>query len=108
MKPSFHDTMAGTAGGLIRQDEADRAERKQHMEEYIGETLAPRLQADGGWVEFEGQEGDLVTLGFRGECSKCEILDRCAGWIEQKILADRGERVRVRAIRRRPYFQDNV
>jgi len=78
------------------------------MEEYIEKTLAPRLQADGGWVEYEGRNGDQVTLGFRGECSKCEILDRCARWIEQKIQKDLGETVQVRPVRRRPFFQDNI
>ena len=77
------------------------------MKDYIEKTLAPRLQADGGWVEFEEQEGDRVTLGFRGECSKCEILDRCARWIEQKALRDRGETITVLPVRRRPFFQDN-
>jgi len=77
------------------------------MKEYLESTLAPRIQGDGGWVEFVSLEEDLLTLHFRGECSKCEVLDRCAGWIEQKIKQDLGQTVHVHAVRKRPYFQDN-
>ena len=76
------------------------------IREYIGTTLAPRLQGDGGWMEFVSLEGDELTLIFRGECSKCEILDRCADWIQQKIREDLGETVRVNAVRKKPFFWD--
>lgn len=77
------------------------------MKEYIENVLAPRLQGDGGWVEFVSLEGERLTLIFRGECSKCTILDRCADWIQQKILEDRGETVTVEAVRKKPFFWDN-
>ena len=76
------------------------------MKEYIENVLAPRLQGDGGWVEFVSLDGEKLTLIFRGECSKCLILNRCTDWIEQKILEDRGERVQVEAIRKKPFFWD--
>jgi len=74
------------------------------MEEYLATRLIPRIQADGGWAEFVSLEGETLTLAFRGECSKCEVLDRCADWIAEKIEADLGRKVRVRAIRKKPYF----
>ena len=77
------------------------------MKEYIENVLAPRLQGDGGWVEFVRMEGDALTLLFRGECSKCPILDRCEKWIEQKILEDQGKKVTVHSIRKKPFFWDN-
>lgn len=77
------------------------------MKTYIETVLVPRLQGDGGWVEFVSLEGDELTLIFRGECSKCSILDRCCHWIEQMILKNLGQQVTVRAIRKKPYFQDN-
>ena len=77
------------------------------MKEYIENVLAPRLQGDGGWVEFVSLEAGTLTLIFRGECSKCTILNRCTDWIQQKILEDRGERVTVEAIRKKPFFWDN-
>ncbi len=74
---------------------------------YILNTLAPRIQGDGGWVEFVSLEGSEVTLIFRGECSKCAILDRCTDWIEQKIRNDLGVEVHIHAVRRKPFFWDN-
>ena len=75
------------------------------MKEYLEQTLAPRIQGDGGWVEFVSLEGDQLTLIFRGECSKCAILNRCTDWIEQKIRQDLGQEVSVTALRKKPYFQ---
>ena len=40
------------------------------MKEYIENVLAPKLQGDGGWVEFVSYENKKLTLIFRGECSK--------------------------------------
>jgi Fe-S cluster biogenesis protein NfuA len=49
---------------------------------YVENILQPKLQGDGGWVEYVGLEGEKLTLIFRGECSKCLILHRCTAWIE--------------------------
>ena len=76
------------------------------MQEYIENVLAPRIRADGGWVEFVSLEGEKLTLIFRGECSKCLILGRCTDWMAQKILEDRGERVVIEAQRKKPFFWD--
>ena len=63
------------------------------MKEYIENVLAPKLQGDGGWVEFVSYENKKLTLIFRGECSKCLILNRC---------------VESTAVRKKPFFWDNV
>ena len=76
------------------------------MKEYIDKVLAPKLQGDGGWVEFVSFENGELTLLFRGECSKCLILHRCTDWIEQEIKRDMKKDVKINAIRKRPYFQD--
>ena len=76
------------------------------MKDYIDKILAPKLQGDGGWVEFVSLENGKLTLLFRGECSKCLILHRCTDWIEQEIKRDLKKTVKVVAIRKRPYFQD--
>ncbi len=73
---------------------------------YVENILQPKLQGDGGWVEFVSLEGEELTLIFRGECSKCLILHRCTTWIEEQIKADLKKTVKVRAIRKKPYFQD--
>ena len=76
------------------------------MEKYISNIIAPKLQGDGGWVEFVSLDNSELTLVFRGECSKCLILHRCTDWIEQEIKRDLKKTVKVNAIRKRPYFQD--
>lgn len=76
------------------------------VKEYVENVLQPKLQGDGGWVEFVSLENNELTLIFRGECSKCLILHRCTEWIEEQIKLDLNRNVRVNAIRRKPYFQD--
>ncbi len=78
------------------------------MKEYVETVLAPRIQGDGGWVEFLSLEGDRLSLVFRGECSKCLILNRCTDWIEQKIEAEFGKKVHVIPVRKKPFFWDRV
>ena len=73
---------------------------------YVENILQPKLQGDGGWVEYVGLEGENLTLIFRGECSKCLILHRCVAWIEEQIKLDLKKTVKVQAIRKKPYFQD--
>lgn len=73
---------------------------------YVENILQPKLQGDGGWVEFVSLEGNELTLIFRGECSKCLILHRCVAWIEEQIEKDLKKKVKVVAIRKKPYFQD--
>ncbi len=76
------------------------------VQNYVENILQPKLQGDGGWVEYVSLEGDKLTLIFRGECSKCLILHRCTAWIEEQIKHDLKKTVKVKAIRKKPYFQD--
>ena len=76
------------------------------MEKYVSEVLQPKLQGDGGWIEFVDFDGEVLTVIFRGECSKCLILHRCVEWIESEIKRDLHKTVKVNAIRKKPYFQD--
>lgn len=76
------------------------------IKSYVENVLQPKLQGDGGWIEFVEYKNDILTVVFRGECSKCLILHRCVAWIEAEIKRDLNLDVRIEAIRRRPYFQD--
>ena len=76
------------------------------VKDYIENIIQPKLQGDGGWVEYVGLENGELTLVFRGECSKCLILHRCIAWIEEEIKRDLKKDVKVIAIRKRPYFQE--
>lgn len=76
------------------------------VKSYVENILQPKIQGDGGWIEFVSLEDDVLTVIFRGECSKCLILHRCVEWIESEIKRDLNENVKVNAIRKKPYFQD--
>ncbi|MCM1115523.1 MAG: NifU family protein [Clostridium sp.] len=76
------------------------------VQSYVENILQPKLQGDGGWVEFVSLEDKELTLIFRGECSKCLILHRCTAWIEEQIKKDLNKTVKVKAITKKPYFQD--
>ena len=78
----------------------------KNIRDYIENVLQPKLQGDGGWIEFVSLDGNELTVIFRGECSKCLILHRCVAWIESEIKRDLNQSVTVRAIRKKPYFQD--
>ncbi len=73
---------------------------------YVEKVLQPKLQGDGGWVEYVDLKNGELTLVFRGECSKCLILHRCVTWIEEQIKLDLNRNVKVNAVRKKPYFQD--
>lgn len=76
------------------------------VENYVEAVLQPKLQGDGGWIEFVSLDDNELTLIFRGECSKCLILNRCIDWIEEQIKKDLNKTIKVNAIRKKPYFQD--
>lgn len=78
----------------------------EKVKNYVETVLQPKLQGDGGWVEYVSLDKDELTLIFRGECSKCLILNRCTAWIEEQIKKDLKKNVKVNAIRKKPYFQD--
>lgn len=78
------------------------------IETYIKKIIRPKIQGDGGEVEFESLSNDgTLTLIFRGECSKCLILNRCVDWIAEEVLKNTGKLVKIKAVRKKPYFWDN-
>ena len=78
------------------------------IETYIKKIIRPRIQGDGGEVEFESlSEDGTLTLIFRGECSKCLILNRCVDWIAEEVLKNTVKLVKIKAVRKKPYFWDN-
>lgn len=78
------------------------------IETYIKKIIRPKIQGDGGEVEFESlSEDGTLTLIFRGECSKCLILNRCVDWIAEEVLKNTGKLVKIKAVRKKPYFWDN-
>ena len=78
------------------------------IETDIKKIIRPKIQGDGGEVEFESLSDDgTLTLIFRGECSKCLILNRCVDWIAEEVLKNTSKLVKIKAVRKKPYFWDN-
>lgn len=76
------------------------------MRNYIDTVIKPKLQGDGGEIDFISCENGILTVLLQGECSKCLIVDRCLRWIESEVLRDMGEQVKVVAQKKKPFFWD--
>lgn len=76
------------------------------MEDYIKDTIAPRISGDGGWVEFVSYKDHELSLIFRGECSKCIVLDKCIDWIAQEVKKDLNEEITIVPVSIKPFFWD--
>lgn len=76
------------------------------MENYINTIIKPKLQGDGGEIDFVSYENGNLTVLLQGECSKCLIVDRCLSWIESEVMRDMGESVKVIAQKKKPFFWD--
>lgn len=76
------------------------------MENYINTVIKPKLQGDGGEIDFVSYENGELTVLLQGECSKCLIVDRCLRWIEGEVMRDIGESVKVIAQKKKPFFWD--
>ena len=76
------------------------------MRDYIDRIIKPKLQGDGGEIDFVSYEDGNLTVLLQGECSKCLIVDRCLRWIESEVMRDMGESVKVIAQKKKPFFWD--
>lgn len=76
------------------------------MRNYIDTVIKPKLQGDGGEIDFVSYENGNLTVLLQGECSKCLIVDRCLRWIESEVMRDMGESVNVIAQKKKPFFWD--
>lgn len=76
------------------------------MKEYIEKVIAPKLQGDGGWIEYVSYNNHHLTVRVRGECSKCHIAPRCMDWIKDEVKRDLGEDIDIKMIRTKPFFWD--
>ena len=76
------------------------------MKDYINNIIKPKLQGDGGEIDFVSYENGILTVLLQGECSKCLIVDRCLTWIESEVMRDMGGSVKVVAQKKKPFFWD--
>ncbi len=76
------------------------------MKDYIEKIIKPKLQGDGGEIDFISFDKGILTVLLQGECSKCLIVERCIAWIEGEILRDMGESVKITVQKKKPFFWD--
>lgn len=74
------------------------------IETYINDTIRPKLQGDGGEILYASETEHTLSVVFRGECSKCMILDRCVDWIRSELLRETGREVAISYKREKPFF----
>ncbi|MDD3517476.1 MAG: Fe-S cluster assembly protein NifU [Chromatiales bacterium] len=69
-------------------------QRIRRIEQVI-EMLRPRLQADHGDVELVDVDGKTVYVNMKGACAGCQMASMTLGGIQQRLMEELGEFVRV-------------
>ena len=59
------------------------------------EGLRPALQADGGDVELMDIEGKNIYVKLVGACNGCQMAAMTLGGVQQKLIEELGEFVKV-------------
>lgn len=55
------------------------------VREFINNEILPRVQADGGWIEFGSLSENTLTLIISGDCPSCRSFSRCLDWIRERV-----------------------
>ena len=63
--------------------------------ETILESIRPQLIADGGNVELVEVEGNTIYVNMIGACSGCQLASSTIGGIQQRLMEDLGEFIKV-------------
>lgn len=63
--------------------------------ERVIESIRPQLQADHGDVELVDVDGDIVYVNMTGACSGCQMAAMTVGGIQQRLIEELGEFIRV-------------
>jgi len=63
--------------------------------EMIIESIRPQLQADRGDVELIDVSGNTVTVKMTGACSGCQMAGMTLGGIQQRLMEELGEFIKV-------------
>lgn len=79
--------VAGTSGMAIMK-------RIKRIETII-ESIRPQLQADRGDIELVEVMGDSIYVNMTGACSGCQMAAQTLGGVQQRIIEDLGEFVKV-------------
>jgi NifU-like protein len=69
-------------------------QRMKRIEQVI-ESVRPQLQMDKGDAELVDVIGDTVYLKMTGACSGCQMATMTLGGIQQRIMEDLGQFIKV-------------
>lgn len=87
--PAIATTAAPAAsGGMTNLQRIRRIET-------ILEAIRPTLQADNGDVELVEVDGNTVYVNMTGACSGCQMASMTLGGIQQRLMEDMGEFIKV-------------
>ncbi len=73
------------------------------LKTWFEDRIAPRVRADGGWLEITDDAGEEARITARGECAHCAALDRCLRWIRSEAERETGHAVRF-SVTRDPFL----
>ena len=63
--------------------------------ETIIESIRPQLQADKGDIELVEVMGDSIYVNMTGACSGCQMAAQTLGGVQQRLMEDLGQFVKV-------------
>ena len=63
--------------------------------EMVLESIRPNLQADGGDVELVEVDGNTIYVNMTGACTGCQMAAVTLGGIQQRLMEDMGEFIKV-------------
>ncbi|WP_173586051.1 NifU family protein, partial [Methylogaea oryzae] len=69
-------------------------QRMRRIEQVI-ESIRPTLRRDGGDVEVVEVDGNTVYVNMTGACSGCQMASMTVSGIQQRLMEDLGEFIRV-------------
>ena len=72
--------------------------------ETILESIRPQLQADNGDVELLEVDGNTIYVNMTGACSGCQMASMTLGGIQQRLMEDMGEFIKVVPASQMPKF----
>jgi len=87
-QPAKEAAAASAAGGMTTLQRIRRIER-------VIESIRPQLQADHGDVELIDVDGPTVYVKMTGACSGCQMASMTLGGIQQRLMEDLGEFIKV-------------
>jgi len=87
-QPAVVPAAASSTGGMTNLQRIRRIET-------VLESMRPQLVADGGDVELVEVDGNTVYVNMTGACSNCQMANMTIGGIQQRLMEDLGEFIKV-------------